>query len=358
MGVFRAGGPGGRDSLDLEAGLEILAGDIGGTNARLAVFEKDGPIGDPSIFKTYASGEFPTLEDVLRRFLSETGVRPAAVALGIAGVIRRNQVEMMANLPWKPDAAAMSANLGLPPILFLNDLEAAAWGVSVLGPSGQATLLEGESDPDGNRCLLAAGTGLGEAGIVRTAEGWLPFRSEGGHANFAPRDELEIELLRALQARYGHVSFERVLSGPGLYNIYKFLRDTGRGAEPPWLHRRLRDGSPGRVITDCAMTGESELCEKAVGLFVRIYGTAAGNLALKTLATGGVWLSGGIAPRLLSRLQSEEFRESFQSKGRMRGMMERIPVRVATDGRLAVLGAANAAVHMVLESAHLSPAGR
>lgn len=340
--------------------MEILAGDIGGTHARLAIFETeghDGHIGEPSLFKTYASGEFPSLEEVLRRFLDETGARPVSAALGIAGVIRRNRVEMMANLPWKPDAESLCANLGLPHLVLLNDLEAAAWGVQVLPPSGAATLLAGEPDPDGNRCLLAAGTGLGEAGMVKTPEGHLPFRSEGGHVNFAPRDELEIELLRHLQARYGHVSFERVLSGPGLYNIYKFLRDTGRGAEAPWLHRRLRDASPGRVITDCALTGESELCSQAVDLFARIYGTAAGNLALKTLATGGVWLGGGIAPRLLPRLQGPAFRDAFLSKGRMQGMMELIPVRVITEGRVAVLGAANAAVRIGLGAARLAPAG-
>lgn len=323
----------------------ILAGDVGGTHARLALFSSaaGGSLALKAT-RTYPSAGFPGLQEVLAEFLRETGARPRAASLGIAGVIRKGKVEMMVNLPWRPEAAAIARALGMERVHFLNDMEAAAWGVEALGPEGQAELLSGDADSDGNRCLISAGTGLGEAGIVRHPEGYLPFRSEGGHVNFAPRNELESDLLRHLAARFGgHLSYERVCSGPGLVNVYAFLRDTGRGEEPAWLAERIQAGSAGRVITDCALKGESELCSAALDLFVSIYGSAAGNLALKTLATGGVWLGGGIAPRILDRLRGPVFREAFLSKGRLRPMMELIPVKVCIDDRLALLGAAREA---------------
>jgi glucokinase len=321
----------------------ILSGDIGGTNARLALFQAEGGVVRFSALKTYQSRDFAALEDVLSAFLADTGAKPVAAALGVAGVLRGNTVQMV-NLPWKPDALVIAAKLGIPKVLFLNDLEAAAWGVPALGPESRVTLLNGDPDLDGNLCLISAGTGLGEAGMVRWGGVHLPFRSEGGHVNFGPTNALEIDLLNHLSKRFGTVSYERIVSGPGLHNIYLFLKETGRGEEPAWLAERFqaKPHTPGRVITDCGLSGESQLCSDAIDLFVSVYGSAAGNLALKTLATAGVWLGGGIAPRLLPRLQGPVFRDAFFNKGRLRSMMERIPVHVSTDDRLALLGAARA----------------
>lgn len=339
----------------------ILSGDIGGTNARLAVFRFGGGAGgrDWEILasKTYPARDFQGLEEVLREFLRETGLRPAIASLGVAGVIRGGAVRMT-NLPWQPDAGRIARDLALSRVLFLNDLEAAAWGIEALGPSGQTVLHAGEPDAEGNRCLCSAGTGLGEAGMVSTPAGHLPFHSEGGHVNFAPRDAVEIDLLRHLMAQFGHVSYERVVSGPGLLNVYAFLRDTGRGTEPGWLADRIRGGSPGKVVTECALAGESELCTAAVELFARVYGSAAGNLALKTTATGGVWLGGGIAPSILPFLGAAGFREAFVSKGRLTPVMEKIPVSVVTDDRLALLGAARAGLRTFLRDHGGGDAGR
>lgn len=323
----------------------IVSGDIGGTNARLALFQAEGGVVRFSSQKTYPSRDFAALEDVLKAFLEETGAKPVAAALGVAGVLRGNTVQMV-NLPWKPDATFIAAKLGIPKVLFLNDLEAAAWGVPALGPESRRTLHVGEPDPDGNLCLISAGTGLGEAGMVRKGDGYIPFRSEGGHVNFGPRNALEIDLLNHLTKRFGSVSYERIVSGPGLHNVYLFLKETGRGEEPAWLTERFqaKPHTPGRVITDNALSGESQLCSDTLDLFVSIYGSAAGNLALKTLATAGVWLGGGIAPRILPRLQGPIFQEAFLAKGRLRSMMERIPVHVSTDDGLALLGAARAAL--------------
>lgn len=324
----------------------ILSGDIGGTHARLALFQADGGEVSFSAIKTYPSKDFAALEDVLHAFLEETKARPVAAALGVAGVLRGNTVQMV-NLPWRPDASVIASKLSIPKVLFLNDLEAAAWGVPALGLESRKTLHAGEPDPDGNLCLVSAGTGLGEAGMIRVRDGFLPFRSEGGHVNFGPRNEVELDLLRYLTERFGSsVSYERIVSGPGLLNVYSFLRDTGRGSEPAWLADRFKakPHTPGRVITDCALSGESELCSDALDLVVSVYGSAAANMALKTLATAGVWLGGGIAPRILDRLRGPIFRESFLSKGRLRSMMEKIPVHVSTDDRLALLGAARAAL--------------
>lgn len=334
----------------------ILSGDIGGTHARLALFrvEREGRDGkggaSRAVFqeaRTFRTGEYAGPGPIVREFLDTTGARPVAASLGLAGVVRAGRAAMM-NLPWTVDASGLARDLGLPAVELLNDLEAAALGIEDLEPGGEEVLHAGEPDLEGNRCLCSAGTGLGEAGLVRWKGAYIPFHSEGGHVNFAPRNGLEIDLLRHLLDRFGegtgHVSYERVVSGPGLANIYAFLRDTGRGEEPAWLAGRMAGGISGRVITDCALAGESGLCADALEIFVSIYGSAAGNLALKTMATAGVWLGGGIAPRILSLLRGPIFRESFLSKGRLRPLLERIPVRVVTDDRLALRGAARAAL--------------
>lgn len=234
--------------------------------------------------------------------------------------------------------------------LYPCDLEAIAYGVAAIGAIGAVgddafvTLNPGRSDGTGNAAVIAAGTGLGEAGLYWDGRVHRPFASEGGHASFAPRDDIEIGLLRFLLAEHGHVSWERVLSGPGLHNIYRFLRDVRRGDEPTWLADRIRDQDPAAVIAECALDHASPLCEQALQLFVSLYGAEAGNLALKTLATGGVFVAGGIAPKILAALIDGAFLQAFLGKGRLRPLLEAIPIRVVVNHTVALLGAARGAV--------------
>ncbi|HEX7124294.1 MAG TPA: glucokinase, partial [Thermodesulfobacteriota bacterium] len=206
----------------------------------------------------------------------------------------------------------------------------------------------------GNQAIIAAGTGLGETGLYWDGSKHHPFATEGGHADFAPRDELEIELLRYLLRELDRVSVERVVSGPGLYRIYRFLRDTGRGEEPVWLAEALRRGDPPRVVSEAALAGRSGLCAQALDLFVSLYGAEAGNLALKTMATGGVFVAGGIAPRIVEKLKDGRFMEAFVAKGRLESILAAIPVRVILNDTAALLGAARYAMPAVAPS----PEGR
>jgi glucokinase len=204
-------------------------------------------------------------------------------------------------------------------------------------------LNSGSPSPTGNRALISAGTGLGEAGLLAHPGGYEPFPSEGGHADFAPRNELEMELLRYLMDRFEHVSYERVLSGPGLHNIYQFLRDTGRGEEPSWLAEQLTHGDPSAAIATSALEGTSDICVQALDIFVSVYGAEGGNLALKVVATGGMFVGGGIAPKIIRKLSSSTFIKAFTAKGRMSHLLEDIPVRVITNDKTALLGAGRVA---------------
>jgi glucokinase len=225
----------------------------------------------------------------------------------------------------------------------INDLEANAYGIAALQPSDFFVLNEGAGGADGARALIAAGTGLGEAGLLPGEAGDRVFASEGGHADFAPRNEIEMELLRHLLRQWPHVSYERVLSGPGLYNLYRFLRDTGRGAEPQWLADRLAAENPSAVISETGLSAQAEICVQALDLFASIYGAEAGNLALKVKATGGVFVGGGIAPKLIGKLQDRVFMRAFVDKGRMSSLLEAMPVRVILNDQAALLGAARVA---------------
>jgi glucokinase len=233
--------------------------------------------------------------------------------------------------------------LGVDRALVINDLEATAWGLSVLPPTDLAVLQAGRPAATGNAAVIAAGTGLGEAGLVWDGRRHRPFASEGGHADWAPQDELQLDLWRFLAVERGHVSVERVLSGPGLHNIYRFLRDARGLAEPAWLADALREGPPAPVISRAALEGRSELCARALDTFVAIYGAEAGNLGLRVLATAGVYVGGGIAPQILPALQRPGFLEAFRAKGRLRPLLEAMPVRVVLNDQAGLVGAARRA---------------
>lgn len=320
----------------------ILAGDVGGTKTHLALFEPAASVRAPVLERRVPSRDHATLEALVLEFLAGAPARPARAVLGIAGPVVDQRVEAT-NLPWRIDAAELSAAIGGVPVLLVNDLEATAWGLPLLDASEVESLHPGTPRP-GNRALIAAGTGLGEALLVWDGKTWQPCASEGGHADFAPRDALEDELLRWLRERHGRVSYERILSGPGLADLYRFLAATGRGTASPGVAARFAEaGDPGAIVSAAALDGSCERARLALERFVSIYGAEAGNLALKTLAVGGVYLGGGIAPRILPVLRSGGFLEAFRDKGRLGPVLARIPVAVLRDDRAALWGAARLA---------------
>lgn len=317
----------------------ILAGDIGGTNTRLAILERTDTWPRVIVEQTFPSREHKSLDEIVLKFLREHDLTIKRVCFGVAGPIRNRQGKP-SNLPWVVDADQLEKLFGFDAVTLVNDLEAHALGLGALEPKDFAMLNEGTPDVQGNAAIIAAGTGLGEAGLHFEDGTRRPLASEGGQTDFAPRDELEIELLRYLLQRFQHVSYERVLSGPGLLNIYKFLRDTGRGEEHAWLADEMGSSDPSIVISQAALGEKSDLCVQSLDLFVSIYGAEAGNLALKMKATGGVFVGGGIAPKIIEKLKGPAFMEAFMAKGRMRPLLEAIPVRVILNDKTALLGAA------------------
>jgi glucokinase len=247
----------------------------------------------------------------------------------------------LTNLPWTLDSRELSAGLGIQHVFLINDLEANGYGVAELSPEQIYTLSEGDAAQVGNRALIAAGTGLGEGYLIWNGKTHIPYPSEGGHTDYAPRNEDEIDLLRFLKEKYnGRVSFERVVAGMGLTNIYEFLREVRGLDEPAWLAERIANEDPNAVITELSLTAKSEICEKAMDMFVSAYGAEAGNLALKVLSVGGLYIGGGIAPRILEKLKDGTFMKAFTDKGRLSQLLINMPVRVILEPRAAQLGAA------------------
>jgi glucokinase len=329
----------------------ILAGDIGGTKSNLGLFEIAD--GSPRLvrFATYQSSEFSGLPEVIAAFFSEES--PAgdleAACFGIPGPVVDNRASA-ANLAWVVEGARVAAEAGVPKVVLINDLVGMAKGLPLLADGEIAVLQPGVRDAVGNRALIAAGTGLGMALIPRVGDGWEPVPSEGGHMDFAPRTEDEIGLLRYLRERFGRVSVERVVSGPGLVNIYQYLRDVLRLPEDPRVREAFaQDEDPARIIGESGMAaaGGCPLCFRALEMFVAVYGAMAGNLALLGTATGGLWLGGGIAPKILPRLTDGLFLQTFVAKGRFVPFLEKIPVRVVLNDRAALLGAAQHAASLL-----------
>ncbi len=321
----------------------ILAGDIGGTNTRLAFFNTEEERLASAAEATYPSRKHASLGEIVAEFVKAQKLPVTSAGFGIAGPIREGRCQAT-NLPWVVDGRELAGQLGVKHVTLLNDLEANAYGIATLGTNDFAVLQDGSRHAQGNAAVISAGTGLGEAGMYWDGSQYQPFATEGGHSSFAPNDELQDDLLRYLRAQFNHVSWERVLSGPGLFNIYKWLRDTGRYPEPAWLADELRQGEPPAVVSRTALAGRSELCVAALELFVILLGSEAGNLALKLMATGGVYLGGGIAPRIIEKLKGAAFREAFVGKARLRPLLEAIPVRVILNDKTALRGAARGAI--------------
>lgn len=321
----------------------ILAGDIGGTKTNLAFFKAEG-----GQLKLVVEGTFPSrghagLDEIVSLFTSMHGLGVEQACFGVAGPVQNGRCDAT-NLAWVVDASQLARQLGIATVWLINDLEANAYGIPVLRPEEFVVLNPGAPDAGGNAVVIAAGTGLGEAGLYWDGKRHYPFACEGGHADFAPRNEFEVNLLLYLLAKYGHASWERVLSGPGLHNIYEFLRDTGQGEEPEWLIQEMAEGNPVSVISKAGLAGSCDLCGRALEMFASLYGAEAGNLALKIMATGGVYVGGGIAPKIVKKLTDGRFMKAFVDKGRFEGLMQRIPVRVILNDKTALLGAARYAL--------------
>jgi glucokinase len=330
----------------------ILAGDVGGTKSVLGLFKEGGTSLTLIRQDRFLNAEFPSFDDVVERFLAECD-RPqiTAASFGIAGPVIDDRVDML-NLDWSMDAADIGARFGIPCVRLLNDLQALAFGMLHLGPDDFHVLSPGSQPARGNIGMIAAGTGLGEAYLYWDGTRYHPMATEGGHTSFAPMNDTQVDLLRYLQGIFGPaVSYERILSGPGLINVYHFLRDTGRGQEPAALTARFDGTDQARIIADAGLADEFPICTAALELFTDIYGAESGNLALKGLTHGGLYVGGGIAPQILARLTDGKFMQSFRNKGRRAELLGQIPVSIAlAGGRAAVLGAAYYARQSHLEA--------
>ncbi len=320
----------------------ILAGDIGGTNARLAYFQPQNGSLRLISERIFPSREYREFGEIVSKFLCESGDRPEVACFGIAGPVRNGRVET-SNLPWIIEQSRLAKETQLPNILLINDLEANAWGIGALSRQDLVSLNQAPPSA-GNQAVIAPGTGLGEAGLYWDGSHHRVFACEGGHTDFAPQGELQIKLLQTLTSRYGHVSYERILSGPGLVNIYEFLRAKNCGDEPAGFAQELSQGDAAAAISRAALSGSNKLAEQALDLWVSVYGAEAGNLALKTMATGGIFLGGGISPKILSKLTGPIFMSAFLDKGRLRPLLEAIPVHVITNDKAGLLGAARCAL--------------
>lgn len=351
----------------------ILAGDIGGTKTNLALYEWTNERVDPIRLESFHSADYTSLEDILSEFLSpptapvvvgsdqsnvseKEGLQTAsemkvtAACFGIAGPVIDNHCETT-NLPWVVDGLTIADRFAVPRVQLLNDLEATAYGILSLRPDELEVLNAG--NPPKKRqalALIAAGTGLGEAILFWDGKSYRPMPSEGGHADFGPNNDQEIELLRYLRSQYLHVSYERILSGPGLHAIYEFLRDTKKN-EPTWLMEKIKAGNPAAEIAQAGLQGQAEIATQALELFASIYGAESGNLALKALSLDGVYVGGGIAPKLITKLKDGTFMKGFLNKGRYKKLLSKMPVKVIMNQQTALLGAASVASALSLKQA-------
>jgi glucokinase len=319
----------------------LLAGDIGGTKSRLAVFADAGNPREPLVEEVLPSGDFGGIEPLIGEFLNGRALTPERVCLAVAGPVVAGRAQLT-NLPWAADAERIRSAFGFRSVTLLNDLAATARAVPLLKPAELHRLGAGEPIAEGTIALIAPGTGLGEAFLTLDGACYREHATEGGHADFAPASALQMELLAELGREHDHVSYETVCSGPGLGKLYRFLRGRGSEEEQPGIAARLAEAAdPAPIIVEAALAGSSPLCVSTVRLFVSILGAEAGNLALKTLAAGGVYLGGGIVPRIIPFLDEEPFLAAFRRKGPMADLLFRMPVQAILEPRAALIGAAD-----------------
>lgn len=323
--------------------LRVLAGDVGGTHTRLALVEVDRADWRIVREREFKSREYEGLEKIVHEFLSDLDVRPDRAGFGVACPVIGGACRLT-NLKWELEAGRFADEIGISHTNLINDFEAVGHALELLGPDDCLELQPGRVRPRAPIALIGAGTGLGEAYLLWHGGRYRVHVSEGGHADFAPRNSVEDQLLHFLRERYGRVSYERVVSGPGLVDIYRFLVERRFGEERPETRRAMEESDAAAAISQRALSRADETCVRALDLFVSAYGSQAGNLALTVQARGGVYVAGGIAPKIIQKLKDGSFVEAFRRKGRLSDLMEEIPVRVITHPKVGLLGAAAAAV--------------
>src|ERR1700719_1124552 len=318
----------------------ILAGEIGATRTRLAAFETEGNRLQRVVEKTYMSQKHDGLSGILADFIKTEGIPVHSACLGVAGPLRAGRSKI-STLPWVIDAREVAKQLRLDSVGLLNDLEAFAYGIDGLESKDFITLSEGAEEAEGNRAVISAKTGLGMAGLYWDGFRHHPFACEGGHADFAPRNDLQMELLAYLQKKYGRISCERILSGPGIKNIYDFLRDTHKAEEPEWLRTQMSAApDPPALISQMALEGKAAICDQALSIFVSVFGAQAGNCALNFMSTGGIFIGGVIAAKIVPKMKDPVFLESFLDKGRMGAILKDMPVKIVVNDNCGMIGAA------------------
>lgn len=322
------------------SGITVLAGDIGGTKTHLAVCKATREGVTVLSQEKYHSTQYPTLQEIIKDFLEKATVAPDRACLGVAGPVLNGKVDIT-NLSWELDSRSLARDLGVKELSLINDLEATAYGLACLTTGDVTTLHEGDPAAQGNMAILAPGTGLGEAGLFWNGHSYQPFPTEGGHCDFSPRTELDMELCRYLQATYKVVSWESVIAGPGIYNLYKFLRDVLKREEPPFLADNPdMQLHPSATISKAAMERTSAICMETMDLWVRYVAHECANLVLKLKATGGLFLGGGIPPKTAPLLQQESFYRHFMDCDRMEHLLEKVTIRIIKKDSTALMGAA------------------
>ena len=318
----------------------ILAGDIGATRTRLAAFETEGNRLSCVVEKIFMSQDHSGLPEILTQFIRSEGIPVHSACFGVAGPVRSGRSKI-SNLPWIIDSGELARQLKLNTVGLINDLEAYAYGIDALESKDFITLSTGSEDADGNRAVISARTGLGVAGLFWDGFRHHPFPCEGGHADFAPRTDLQMELLAYLQKKYGRVSCERILSGPGIRNIYDFLRDTHKAEEPSWLTEQIRTTADvPALISQLALEGKAAICDQALSLFVSVFGAETGNCALHYMTTGGIFIGGSIAAKIVPKMKDPIFLRSFLDKGRMEEVLKDMPVKIILNDDCGLIGAA------------------
>jgi glucokinase len=320
--------------------IRVLAGDVGGTKTNLALFKATETSVDLIHEETYPSSKYSTCVEVLQQYLSDhPDSKPDRLCMGVAGPVFQGKVDLT-NLSWHLDSEEISRVLKIKSVFLINDLEATSYGLAGLGPDDFINVHEGVSEQAGNIAILAPGTGLGEAGLYWDGSYYHPFPTEGGHTDFAPRTELDIELYQYLQKRYEIVSYERVIAGPGIYDIYQFLCDVKKRKTADWLEELFTKNDPSAVISESAIDEKDPTCIETMQLFVRYLARECSNLVLKLKATGGLFLGGGIPPKITSILQQNVFYDNFLDCDRMQTLMKKVPVNIILNSQAALFGAA------------------
>src|ERR1700733_11200128 len=318
----------------------ILAGEIGATRTRLAAFETEGSRLQCVVEKNHASQQRDGLSGILADFIKSEGIPVHSACLGVAGPVRAGRSKI-SNLPWVIDAREVASQLKLSSVGLLNDLEAYAYGIDGLESKDFITLSAGVEDAEGNRAVISAKTGLGMAGLYWDGFRHHPFACEGGHADFAPRNDLQMELLAYLQKKYSRISCERILSGPGIKNIYDFLRDAHKAEEPEWLRTQMSAApDPPALISQMALEGKAAICNQALSIFVSVFGAETGNCALNFMSMGGIFIGGSIAAKIVPKMKDPVFLESFLDKGRMETILKDMPVKIVVNDNSGMIGAA------------------